>query len=238
MTSELEKNDLAENEMDGLAAVARSLAGAVPFVGTFLGEVITDIIPNQRMDRFQDYMVKLAQHLAALQSDIEKMKEQINQRPFLIELGGNIAARSTEEEIRNYLARCTAFGITAKEDKNLLNTKLIELLSELDEFEISTLIKHHNDAHSEGNSSMHRNRLLFSPFSSENQNVDEVLLFRMALNKLQKLGLLYFIVKPPQEGFKGNTFIDQITNNPSGWYGLSHLGESLLRSIGAIQLSD
>jgi hypothetical protein len=46
MDKELKDIDLSENKSDDLASILRGAAGTVPWIGSFVAELITTIIPN------------------------------------------------------------------------------------------------------------------------------------------------------------------------------------------------
>ena len=57
---------LGSNASDRLAALLRSTTGLVPGAGAALAEIITALIPNQRIERIEKYLLYLHEELARL----------------------------------------------------------------------------------------------------------------------------------------------------------------------------
>lgn len=119
---------LGTKNPDRAAAIARVLAGSVPIAGPFLAEVLTAVIPNQRLDRVEAFLLLLAKELEAL-SATERIIQPANSP--LIEEGLVQAGRAFSEERRTYLAKCVAHGVDANEMDKLNELRMLQMLGEL-----------------------------------------------------------------------------------------------------------
>lgn len=119
---------LGTKNTDRAAAIARVLAGSVPIAGPFLAEVLTAVIPNQRLDRVEAFLLLLAQELEKLSAS-EKITHP-SSIP-LIEEGVAQAARALSEERRAYLAKCVAHGVGTEDMEKLNELRLLQMLGEV-----------------------------------------------------------------------------------------------------------
>lgn len=134
------KNDdgLDDDRTDKLVAAGRAIASAVPMVGGVIGEIITQAIPAQRLDRIVTYMRSLNARLAALEldpDDILRNPESID----LIEEGGFQAARATTDERIEQIATIVANGLSAEEADDVRRKRLTRLLGQIDNDELLLL---------------------------------------------------------------------------------------------------
>jgi hypothetical protein len=124
------------NSNDYLASLVKSIAGSVPFAGTFLTEVIGSIIPKQRVDRIADFAILLSNRIAHLEES--EVKEKIRQESIgeLVEEATRQAAKSTSTNRRQYLANLVSFSISSEEQKTIDERHLLRTLGELNDKEI------------------------------------------------------------------------------------------------------
>lgn len=57
---------LERNKADFAASTAKSIFGAAPFVGTALSELVSNLIPNQRIERLTKFVAELDARLSLL----------------------------------------------------------------------------------------------------------------------------------------------------------------------------
>ncbi len=127
--------DLQSAANDYLAALARSASGAIPFAGTFVGELITNIIPNQRIERITQYILLLEKRLKSLEVDIaSKMKSPENIELF--EEGCWQATRALSIERKKYIAAIVGLGISRNAADHIRSKKLLSILQALNDIEI------------------------------------------------------------------------------------------------------
>ena len=139
----MDSKELDNNKTDYLASGLKSLAGAIPFGGTFVGEIFGTSIPHQRLDRFADFLKQLAEKVETLENDskcwfdeLKKSKENI----FLYELGIRYSLDTNSETLHNCFASVIFSCIQNKDLDNLKNERIMKSISELNEAEIIWLI--------------------------------------------------------------------------------------------------
>lgn len=139
--SKIEKYDpeLGDNATDRTVAVLKSVAGLVPWAGTAFGEIISQTIPNQRIERLEKYLKHLALRLDAMQVDdiADKIKRVENVDFF--EDGAYLAARAMSDERMKYIANCVAEGIAKDQLDKTREKRVLRLLQDLDDEEIILL---------------------------------------------------------------------------------------------------
>jgi hypothetical protein len=214
---------LGNNLNDRLASAVRSSAGAVPYVGSLISEVVTNFIPNQRLDRIESYLAYLTEELAALNiSDLEnKLCDPEN--VALLEDGGFQAARAVSDGRRRYLARAVAVGISNTEISKIESRRLLQLVSELDDQEVLILTAY---ASGEWNEQIRPKRPLVSASNDEHRRWA---LYEASIEKLLRLGVLSF-----RHRIDGDTGIPKYDTFgvPEGSRNITTLGRLVLSAIG------
>ncbi len=132
------KDGLDDNWRDKLIAIGKGVAGAVPFAGGVVGELI-GMIPGQRADRIAIYLRALAARVevldeavkAALASDVEKID--------LIEEGGVQASRATSGIRLDQIVEAVSRGLAESDSDVLRRKRLLRVFGELDDDEVGLL---------------------------------------------------------------------------------------------------
>jgi hypothetical protein len=134
-----ETGDPSSRGIDYLVSVLRSATGLVPVFGSFLAELVTVTIPNQRIDRIADYARALAKRLANFEKSF--LDEQAKRSDFceLIEESFHQAARSTTQGRREYIANLIASGLRKDQENYLQSRFLLRILGRLNDAEILIL---------------------------------------------------------------------------------------------------
>ncbi|THK40508.1 hypothetical protein E8Q33_13920 [Methylophaga sp. SB9B] len=129
-------DDLEQDKMDTLVATAKSVLGAVPFVGPLLSELVGNLIPNQRVDRLTKYVKELEARLSNI--DRVKIDNALNsvEGIDLFEEGFVQASRSLTDERRKYVANVVANGVDDEAIEYSESKYILKLLQELNEQEI------------------------------------------------------------------------------------------------------
>ena len=70
-------NQLDTNTRDRLVSAAKSAAGALPFVGTLVGEVIDTIIPELRIERVVSFLKSLDERVGEIDENIERFQKSL-----------------------------------------------------------------------------------------------------------------------------------------------------------------
>lgn len=213
---------LGNNVADRTAALARSLAGSAPIAGPFLAELITAVIPNQRLDRVEAFLAHLAAELDRLGA-----ASKINHEASipLVEEGIAQATRAFTDERRQFLARCVANGIHAEELGKLQELKILRILGELGDDDLLLL-----DANNERNG-WTKLEVIRPPFASLSATDEAHIrheLYRASYRKLEALGLLNFSMS------KGEYDMPQYDQDGQlkGHHYVSSLGRMVLARVG------
>lgn len=119
----MDSKELDNNKTDYLVSGLKSLAGAIPFGGTFVGEIFGTIIPHQRLDRFADFLKQLAEKVETLEN-----------------VGIRYSLDTNSETLHNCFASVIFSCIQNKDLDNLKNERIMKSISELNEAEIIWLI--------------------------------------------------------------------------------------------------
>lgn len=135
---------------DTASALARGTLGAIPVVGSILGEVIGLLIPNQRIERVEAYLAILAERLRALDADALRKRLEDPQTIDLFEEGVVQSLRAISDERKAYIAAIVANGISGQDKDRIEAKRLLKLLAEIDDDQLviltSYLHRHHGDA--------------------------------------------------------------------------------------------
>src|SRR6476619_2722542 len=132
-----EKPELGVSGADVTVAVARSVLSIIPYLGQALQEVVTALVPNQRTERFEKYLLYLSQELEALKISIEAIKKPEN--IDLIEDGAYQAVRALTDERKNAIAKAVAKGIASEDQTKRDHKRIMNLLAQLDDEQITIL---------------------------------------------------------------------------------------------------
>jgi hypothetical protein len=217
-----ERPRLGNTMADRTAALARSLAGSAPIAGPFLAELITAIIPNQRLDRVEAFLFLLAAELDRLGAS---PKATLEASIPLVEEGIAQATRAFTDERRQFLARCVAHGIAADELGKLQELKILRILGELGDDDLLLL-----DANNERNgwTKLEAIRPPFASLSASDEVHVRHELYRASYRKLEALGLLNFSMS------KGEYDMPQYDHDGQlkGHHYVSSLGRMVLQRVG------
>lgn len=138
-SDQLKDANLGFNRQDSLVAVAKSVFGTVPGIGSAVSEIVGYIIPNQRQER----IVTFVQLLDDRVSNIEKRELGTKiRRPSNVDLLEDAflqAARATSGERLEHIANVVANGLSADESKQAETKRMVWLLGQLTDQEIVLL---------------------------------------------------------------------------------------------------
>lgn len=133
---------LETNSRDRLVSIAKAAAGALPFIGTLVGETLDTVVPNLRFERVVTFLKSLEANVADLDSRIISFENHLKTEEGLdiFEEGIIQASRSVSEERKERLARLVAKSLSADDMKYEEGRKLLNLYRELTDPEIIWLI--------------------------------------------------------------------------------------------------
>jgi len=133
---------LDTNARDRLVSVAKGVAGALPFVGSMVGEVLDTIVPNLRFERVVSYLKTIDEEVGHLSERLANFEKNIKCEEGLdiFEEGILQATRAVSDQRKQRLARLVTHSLTADELKYEECRKVLNLYSELTDPEIVWLI--------------------------------------------------------------------------------------------------
>lgn len=213
---------LGNNLADRGAAIARSVVGLAPIAGPMLAELLTAVIPNQRLDRVEAFLGLLAHELETLGASVKAVEPS---SVPLVEEGIAQAARAFSTDRREFLAKCVAKGISADEQDRLRELKILQILGELGDDDLLLL-----DAHVEPGGFQKRRSL--APDHAFLSDTDDVKaahqLHSASFRRLEAMSLLNFHATHNRDGQPEY----ERDGQPKGSYGLTSLGRVLLARVG------
>ncbi|WP_439259108.1 hypothetical protein [Lonepinella sp. BR2930] len=233
-------NTLKSNITDKTTLLLKGALGAIPYIGSLLSE-ITNIIPNQRIDRIVAYIQKLSEKLDAIEIDIVNICENADS-PYLILIEDSFiqASRVITSDRREYIASLIVNGLTDDETNIERHRYLLRLLSELNDEEIIWLrfyLKPYFGGDEEFRK-RHENVLTLARHyinaPVEQQNLAS--LQDSYKVHLERLGLLKKRIKVDSK--TRIPIFDRMTGEPEGTVYITHLGKMLLKEIGFIDKDD
>ncbi|MEQ1783369.1 MAG: hypothetical protein ABMA14_18590, partial [Hyphomonadaceae bacterium] len=133
--------DLGQNATDRGTALAKALAGAVPVAGSFIAELLEQVIPNQRQDRFASYVGLLETRLADLEHSLNA-DELSPSQTALFEDGAHAAVRAITSERLRHIARIVAEGIAGDTLMAEDQRRFLVMLNSLFDEDIVALCSH------------------------------------------------------------------------------------------------
>ena len=135
-------HQLDTNARDRLVSVANEIAGALPVVGTMVGEILDSVVPNLRFERVISYLKTIDEEVGNLSERLVNFEKNIKTEKGIdiFEEGIIQASRAVSNDRKCRLARLVAKSLSAKELKYEESRKLINLYDELTDPEIVWLI--------------------------------------------------------------------------------------------------
>ncbi|MDX5895297.1 hypothetical protein [Rubrobacter radiotolerans] len=131
--------DLNQNDIDYAVSAWSAALGLVPHVGSILGEVVRNIVPNQRQDRIADFVIALDDELGTLQRDVLELKMRTQEFVDLFREAAYQAAATPSDERRRRLAALLKNSLTHEEVRYEEERKLLSLLGRINDSELIIL---------------------------------------------------------------------------------------------------
>jgi hypothetical protein len=130
---------LGPSGRDRTLALARAVAGMVPIAGSLIAELITEVVPGQRLERAEDWLRHLTERLTGVEEAVLRERLRKPENVALFEEGVYQAARAFSEERRRQIAELVAGGIADDRRNQLESHRVLRLLGELDDAEVIIL---------------------------------------------------------------------------------------------------
>lgn len=225
---------LGPDNRDRSVAILRAALGSVPVAGAVLSELITNLVPNQRMDRLEKYLAELGRRLDEIaEPDSLRQMFQDATNVAMIEDGAYQAARALTEERILRIVNCVVNGVTSDDVDGLLKRRLLLTLAELDDQHIAILHAHASRSYRAVDKLRPRQvASLGTPATSK--QAGDMTLWLSGIGKLLQMGLLDF--KPKLKAIDNLHPVPQYDNQgrPEGFYQITIFGTKLLISAGLL----
>jgi len=219
---------------DAGVALAKGAVGAIPIAGGLIGELIGQIIPQQRFTRLEVYVRYLNERLEKLDKRESRERLQDPENIDLFEEGAIQSARALSDERRAHIAKLVASGITGEKKSRIEAKRLLNLLNEIDDEQIIILASF-IDRNKMGSEFWEKHRPIISPGQltggSTKEKVDQATINGLARDNLIRLGLLQPKFTRQRPGALTRLDASTGTLKPER-YGLTSLGQLLLFRLG------
>lgn len=226
MSKPLDEIDTSSNKTDLSVSALKGLSGMIPIVGSLAAEVIGTLIPNQRMERINEYLHILGEKVANIEASV--LENKFHEAGFIDLFEDSLfqAARALTQERKENIASLVKNSITDEKAEYLRYKYLLSLLSELNDVEILLLQSYvrHNDQEFH---SKHED-VLWKPLISDNW--DEKIVHENYKEHLVRLGLLKYRFKKPKKG-EFPEFDEKTGAMKSQGHDITSLGRILLRHV-------
>ena len=213
---------------DRTAAIIRSIVANIPIVGQALAEIVTELVPNQRIERVEEYLLYLGEEITSLKIENVDAAMKRPENVDLIEDGAYQAVRAITDTRKRYLARAVAQGIRAKEKDKLDEKRVLALIGDLDDGDLVLL-----DAFStrgiQGQEKFEKLRPE-QPTSRAPGAAERWEFYEASIARLERLSLLHKNIQLDHETKLPE--LDILTGEPKGSYGVTALGYLVLKRIG------
>ena len=135
-------SELDSNTRDHLVSIAKSAAGALPFVGSLVSEILTNTIPELRFERVVTFLKALDAEVQGLNERLENFEKNLGTEKGIdiFEEGILQSSRAVLPERKERLARLVAHSLSSDELAYEESKKLLNLYRELTDPEIVWLI--------------------------------------------------------------------------------------------------
>jgi hypothetical protein len=187
--------NLEQTRADWLAVSLKGAIGALPVVGSLLGEIVGVLIPQQRLDRLVDFVRRLDEKVEALSIDQRALAERVQSEEFidLLEDAMLQAARALTSERRDHIAALLKNSLPDSDLSHTEEKRLLWLLNELNDPEI-VILTSYNLARTEVERFYHQHRAVIegpgSAAGSESERRDRMAVYQTFRENLKRLGLI------------------------------------------------
>lgn len=133
---------LESNSKDKLVSVAKAAAGALPFIGNAVSELLDNVVPNLRFERVVVFLQSLDQRVSRLDEKMEQFRANLatEEGIDLLEEGILQASRSISPVRKKRLASILETSLSEETLKYEESKKILNLFREMTDPEIIWLI--------------------------------------------------------------------------------------------------
>ncbi|SDP81695.1 hypothetical protein [Desulforhopalus singaporensis] len=215
--------------------IGKGILGAIPFVGPLIAETVGATIPNQRIDRINDFLLLLEQRIEETERENAKLKFQNEEFIDILEESMLQASRALSKERKEYIASIIANGIA--EEKIEYNQKklLLNILNELSDTEI-IILQLYGLPPGEDREYFEKHKDILTPpppsmRTREQSGINDRTLYDAQRNHLVRLNLTTPKYKKPKRG-ETPEFDPATGMMKSQGYKITSLGRLLLGNVG------
>lgn len=230
----MRQDDLSNNKVDILTSIAKAAAGPVPIIGSFITELISTGIPNQRLDRITEFIKVLDKKLTYISFDVFSVARSDLGFISLMEDGFIQAAKAITNDRLDYIANIITNGIHPDKIEFTESKSILNILSQLNDIEIIWLRYYWEPIYDQ--KFYEKNKAVLGPYKIEELD-DDTLTEKQALrnhykSQLERLGLIKQIYRVNRQSNSPEYDWD---GNPKGNdYRITDLGRILLKQIGLV----
>ena len=228
-------NSLESRAPDYVVAAAKAALGAVPFAGSFLAELATSIIPNQRIERVVDFAKRLEERLS--KADQRFIRAQLTNENFtdLMEESLRQVARSVTQERRTRIAALIGNSLQPEHVSFIESKQLLRILGEINDVELIRLAWHLFESLGDGKAYWEQHRAILEPvapsLAAPQSEHDKATLQNSYDEHLAQLGLLR--ARHNVDRKTGQLVVDRHTGTLEVRdYGITPFGQLLLTQVG------
>ena len=207
-----------------------------PEYGPVIGEILSMLIPNHRIERIAKYVETLDQKVAAI--PVDEMRKLLHNENVidLLEEGFIQASRSTSDERREFISTLVTNGISDEHAEYVETKSVLRLLGEINDVEVLWLRYYSSYFTEEFKNFREKHKDVLTPVRVSTNSDDEVhrkeALQKYYCQHLERLNLLEFTY-PLDNPLKSNDLSSRNVRKPNG-YQITKLGKVLLKHIGLI----
>lgn len=136
-----QEKKLGVNNLDRVVLHGKGLLSLVPTIGSYLAELLAFHIPNQRIDRLEDFTKTLAVVVddlpETIQIELENKFKEKDSFLFIAQILRQVVEDDSKERLK-YLASALKNGLTTDTD-SINRKRFLEIISQLNEIEILRL---------------------------------------------------------------------------------------------------
>ena len=231
---------LGPDKKDIAVSLSKGALGAIPIVGPLVAEVVGTLIPNQRLDRIQQFLEELAERLQGVPQD--KVESEFGKPEFvdLLEDGFYAAARALSQDRLKQIAALIAEGATRKDAEYIRYKKMLSLLNNLNDAEVLFLIMYGRLELGDEEFMNRHEDILYPKVAHSGSTQDEMAAAwtqQSYKTHLAELGVLHPRFQRPRRG-ELPEFDPETGMMKASGYELTRLGRMLLKYIGEQTIYD
>jgi len=189
-------------------SVAKITLSYIPFVGPALAELVSVTIPNQRMDRFAEFMRQLNERVDEIEMVLKNEGKEYPERIALIETGAEQSTRARSNERIKRIASIVIRGINNTEQEALELHRLLRILPQIDDQELLLLYYFAGDGQKKREISTALNLPEELRHGSDRELFKKHQLFVLGIEHLSALGLLNTDVPDVEISFPRSRMLD------------------------------